>query len=342
MKRTGFLVLVLALLASACAGASDGNDGAAAPGGPAAPGPGSGSFPVTIAHRHGQTTIPAEPTRVVTVGLTDQDSALALGVVPVGTTEWFGKHPGALWPWARDDLGGGQVPEVVGDANAVGFEKIIALDPDLILAVYSGLSAGDYEKLSQIAPTVAQPKDHVDYGVPWDEQTLTIGKALGRDARATEVVGATRQKLEKAKADNPAFSGAKGLVAAQYNGQVAVYAPQDSRGRLLAALGFTQPPEIATMAGGEFSATVSNERLDLIDVQALVWIVSDVATDKPKYDQQPLYANLAVHRDGHDLFVANESELGGALSFVTVLSVPLLVDQLVPQLAVAVKGTAKP
>ena len=44
----------------------------------------SATFPVDIAHRHGTTTVAEEPERIVTVGLTDQDALLALGVVPVG------------------------------------------------------------------------------------------------------------------------------------------------------------------------------------------------------------------------------------------------------------------
>ena len=53
----------------------------------------------------------------MTVGLTDQDPVLALGVTPVGTTEWFGEEPGAIFPWARDYVEG-ETPEVVGDAES--------------------------------------------------------------------------------------------------------------------------------------------------------------------------------------------------------------------------------
>ena len=48
----------------------------------------AGAFPVTIAHKFGETTITAEPRRVVTVGLKEQDDCLAVGVVPVGSTKW--------------------------------------------------------------------------------------------------------------------------------------------------------------------------------------------------------------------------------------------------------------
>ncbi|GFJ83111.1 hypothetical protein Phou_072910 [Phytohabitans houttuyneae] len=39
---------------------------------------------MTVAHRYGSTEIKSGPARVVTLGLSDQDAALALGVKPVG------------------------------------------------------------------------------------------------------------------------------------------------------------------------------------------------------------------------------------------------------------------
>jgi len=51
-----------------------------------------GAFPVTIEHRYGSTTVPAEPQRVVALGLTDVDPMLALGVKPVGFVDWYGPY----------------------------------------------------------------------------------------------------------------------------------------------------------------------------------------------------------------------------------------------------------
>lgn len=56
------------------------------------PSPSATSF-VTVAHRYDETTVTGVLERVVTVGLTDHDAVLALGTVPVGTTEWYGGHP---------------------------------------------------------------------------------------------------------------------------------------------------------------------------------------------------------------------------------------------------------
>ena len=44
----------------------------------------------------------------------------------------------------------------------IEFEKLAALQPDLILAVMSGITKGDYGELSAIALTIAQPKDYGD------------------------------------------------------------------------------------------------------------------------------------------------------------------------------------
>ncbi len=109
-----------ALLAGCSTSAPSPEPPAAAPG-----------FPVTINHKYGSTEINKVPERVVAVGLTEQDTLLALGVTPVATREWFGEQPGALWPWARTAAGTAPVPDVL--AYELNYEKIAALRPDLIL-----------------------------------------------------------------------------------------------------------------------------------------------------------------------------------------------------------------
>ena len=61
--------------------------------------------------------MPEEPKRVVSVGVTEQDVLLQLGVVPVGVTEWYGEQPDATWPWAHDLLEGAH-PEVLSSPTA--------------------------------------------------------------------------------------------------------------------------------------------------------------------------------------------------------------------------------
>lgn len=290
------------------------------------------AYPVTIAHKYGATTLTERPQRVVTVGLTDHDALLALGVVPVGTTEWFGGHPGSIHPWAQSYLNG-QMPEPVGESGAISFEKIVALQPDLILALYSGISENEYELLSQIAPTVAQPGEYVDWGIPWQEITLTVGKVLGELDQAEALITAIEERFAQVQTEHPQFVGAEALVATTYNG-IWVYGPEDVRGRFLSSLGFVIPAWVTEVSGASFGGSISLENTPLIDIDLLIWLsgpenVIEVGG--------PVYQNLAVHQAGREVFLADSIDptLTSATSFVTVLSLHYLIDELTPMLAAA-------
>ncbi|GAA2442694.1 iron-siderophore ABC transporter substrate-binding protein [Actinomadura vinacea] len=306
---------------------------------PAAAGPAGGAFPVTIAHKYGATTVKAEPKRIVTVGLTDQDAVLALGKVPVATTDWFGGYAGAIGPWATDRLKGAPVPTVLKDTGTgPQVEKIAALKPDLIVALYAGLTDKQYRTLSKFAPVVAQPKQYADYGIPWQEQTKTIGKALGKETEADKLVTGLEQRFAKAKKDNPEFAGKTAVTATPYEGYF-VYGTQDLRSRTLASLGFTLPADLDRVVGKDkFGVSISKERTDLLDQNVIVWTVADVAKEMPKLHADKLYTGLNVVEQGREVFVGENTPYGVAYSFQTVLSVPFLLDRLVPQLKAAIDG----
>ncbi|MFC6016197.1 iron-siderophore ABC transporter substrate-binding protein [Plantactinospora solaniradicis] len=332
-RVTGLLTAaLLALAATACGGPAD--EAGGAPSGT----PDAAAFPVDITHKYGTTTIKAEPKRVVTVGLVEQDALLALGVVPVATTEWLGGFPGAIGPWAKDRLGGAALPQVLQDTgDGPQFEKIAALAPDLILALYSGLDQKQYDTLSKIAPTVAQPKEHVDYGVPWDVLTRTVGKAVGRSAQAEQVVGETMARFAKVRQENPRFVGAEAVLATTYEGYF-VYGTQDIRTRVMAELGFASPPDLDKVIGDKFGANISAERAELFDADVAVWLTTDPIAERAKLHKAPVYGGLDVVKQGRELYVDENTTYGQGISFVTVLSLPYVLDRLVPQLTAALDG----
>ncbi|GAA3291439.1 iron-siderophore ABC transporter substrate-binding protein [Streptomyces cinereospinus] len=329
---------LLLVTATACGGDDSGSDDTGA--GAQADASGSSAFPVTVAHKYGSTTIESEPRRIVTVGLTDQDAVLALGEVPVGTTEWLGGYKGAVGPWAADRLGGAEAPTVLTDTGTgPQVEKIAALRPDLILAVYGGLTEEQYASLSKFAPVVAQPKQYNDYGVPWQEQTETIGKALGKPEEAAAAVEETEGRITAAVEEHPEFRGRTAVMATPYEGMF-VFGSQDPRSHLLTDLGFSLPPDLDKEIGDQFGANISKERTDLLDQDAVVWQVADVTEDAAKLHEDPSYKDLKVVAEGREVYVNETSDYGNALSMGTVLSLRYVVDRLVPQLAAAVDGKA--
>ena len=314
------------LLVAACGGDADApEDGGGATAGD------SDAFPVTIEHRFGETTLDAPPERVVTVGLTDQDALLALGIVPVATTFWFGEHEGNIFPWAQDALGAAEPPEELETEQE--FEAVAALQPDLILAVYSGISQKNYDLYSEIAPVVAAPEGYVDYGTPWQEATNVIGTAVGRQEEAEALVAEVQQQVAAAREEHPEFEGKEAVTLTPYEG-IFVYGPQDPRGRFLTDLGFSFPEGVLAELPEEFGGSISPERADLIDLDALVWLDDGDPID----EAVPTYPDLAVAREGRDVLLQPDDPAYDATSFVTVLSVPFLLDELVPRLAAAVDG----
>ena len=123
-------------------------------------------------------------------------------------------------------------------------------------------------------------------------------------------------------------------MATPYEG-VWVYGPEDVRGRFLTDLGFELPADLAEITGAEFGGDLSDEHLDLLDVDVVVWLDADGLADQAPGN----YTSLAVHQEGREVFVDSfDSTLGGATSFVTVLSLPYLIEGLTPMLAAAIDG----
>lgn len=295
--------------------------------------PAASPFPVTVTHKYGEITIEAPPQRVISVGYSDQDDLLALGVTPIAIRDWYGEQPHAVWPWATDELGDA-TPEVLPSSD-LNIEQIAALQPDLIIGVSSGMTEDHYKLLSQIAPTLAQSGDYIDYGVPWQERTRAIGEVLGQSELAEELVAGIEERFTQVQVDHPEFIGATAAVAFSFNGDIGTYGSADSRSTIMRALGFTIPAVYDEIAGTSFYASFSEENIDLLDVDALAWIAGDETAVQAIIDS-PLRSALMANAEGRELMVGGE--LGGAFSFASPLSLGFLLDELVPELVLALDG----
>ncbi|QFU93180.1 iron-siderophore ABC transporter substrate-binding protein [Amycolatopsis sp. YIM 10] len=330
-------LLTSALLVSAALAGCGSEEAPAAPTVPGAVPVEPAAFPVTIDHKYGSTEIKAEPKRIVTVGLTDQDALLSVGVVPVATSEFVGEFPGAIGPWATQKLNGAPLPEVMKGTTDPQFEKIASLRPDLILGLYSGMTQEHYDKLAKIAPTVAQPKEFKDYGVPWQESTRRITKAVGRGGAGEQIISEVDAKLAAVKQAHPEFAGKSALMATTYQGYF-IYGSEDPRSRVLASLGFVLPPNLDQVIGDKFGANISPERTDLLNVDVLSWIVPGLDEGRATLDKDTLYSGMRVAQEKREVLIDEASPYGAGISFVSPLSVPWVVDRLVPQLTAAVDG----
>jgi iron complex transport system substrate-binding protein len=291
-----------------------------------AAGTGSGAFPVTIENSFGTTEIPEEPERVVTIGFNDQDFVLALGVVPVGVRENLGDYDAPNRPWAREQLGGEELPTVGG--AEIDIEAVAALEPDLIVGVYSFIDQAVYDQLSGIAPTLAQTDEYPDGATPWQQQTLLTGQALGKEDEAEALVEEVESQFAAAREDNPDFDGQ--ALAVDFAGVADsphyLFGADDLRTQFFTDLGF----EVA-----DVSTAVSQEQLPLLDQDVLIgggYTEDEALTD-------PLFAGLdVVTSDRTVYFGAYSSDLMGALGYGSPLSLPYLLEAVAPALARAADG----
>jgi iron complex transport system substrate-binding protein len=301
----------------------------------------AGAFPVTVEHAFGTTKVTEAPKRVVTVGYTDDQSVLAFGIKPVGMTDQYpnpaGKSPdiNTQWPWVKDKWGDTK-PEVImknGDSGP-NYEKIAALRPDLIIAVYSEIDQAGYDKLSKIAPTVARTKAEKEpFSAPWQDNALHIAKALGKAEEGEKMVQDIQTKLDAAKKAHPELAKQKAVVLSWYENSVAPFTSTDVRGRLVTGIGFNYQTEIDKVADGSFYTKLSPERVDLVDVDR-IFVINDKA-DTAALKKFKLFANLDAVKKGNVSYLLDSEgpAVGAAISQGTLLSMPYAVDELVKSVA---------
>lgn len=319
LSRRGFLAGATGLAAAglaACAG------GAPAPAGqPAGPG-----FPVRIPNKFGTAEIPAAPQQIVTLGITDHDVALPLGVVPAGLTQW-GPWASGVGPWVEPMLAG-RKPTLLG--SEVNVEQVIALQPQAIIGLQSALTQEQYNRLSAFAPVVAQPPGSIDYGVNWRVQAETIGRALGKAAEADRLIAATQARIDQTRQANPEFAGRTHVtVRTDSAGTYAAYTKQDARTALLEQLGLKLSPAIERMdSGGKFNVKVSKEQVSLLDADVVI-VTTAKPADVAAVKADPLLNNLPAAKRG-GLIVLDDYDVTMALGSATVSSIPFALDRLTP------------
>ncbi|MFT3852850.1 MAG: ABC transporter substrate-binding protein [Ilumatobacteraceae bacterium] len=316
----------LAALLAACGGDDSAGE---VPAGTAAPGR-------TVQHMYGTTGIEGTPSRILTVGLTDQDAVFALGFAPIASQAWYADQ--VVYPWAESYSQASGVATKIILPGELNTETVAAEDPDLIIAISAGIDQGQYELLSQIAPTIAGSADYDAWTTPWQVQTVMIGQALGREAQAQALVAAAEQKFAEAAARHPEWQGATAVLASQYiEGQLLVYASSDPATKFLTDLGFTIATAIDEHMNDTFGVpTLSAELFELIDVDLVLWDGYREALEDAGLFDVPTFAALDIVREGRNVFPS--ASVADALSFRNVLSLPWALEQLEPQLVAAFDG----
>ncbi|WP_222851428.1 ABC transporter substrate-binding protein [Phytoactinopolyspora mesophila] len=287
-------------------------------------------YPITIESTLGTAEIPAAPERVVTIGQGSADTAVALGVVPVGVEAdpWGGDEDG-YQPWLRATIeaAGDELPVAFAGQPELDIDAVVALEPDLILAPQSGIPQADFDILNELAPTVAYPGQA--WSTPWDTQIELIGQALDRADDAAALIEDINGEFTQAAAEHPEFEDITfAYIYTGEPGSLGVFQADEPRSAFISGLGLTIDPAIAEqpMTEGTASSVLGLENADLFDETDVVFSWFNDENQQAEIEAQPLYAQIpAVERGSY--VVSYDRQFVTATSLLTPLSVPWVIDR---------------
>ncbi|MBA2175861.1 ABC transporter substrate-binding protein [Halobacillus locisalis] len=149
-----------------------------------------------ISHLKGETEIPENVEKVVALRPSYFDHLLTIGVKPAGVTAQA-QYGGDYIPYLSDQLQGA---EIVGSAAEVNLEKILEINPDLIL-VDDYTASQVYEDLEKIAPTIVlgassdEERNDPDF---WQQDLMKIAKIFDKEDLAKQKIANLEEKVAKA------------------------------------------------------------------------------------------------------------------------------------------------
>ena len=285
---------------------------------------------MTITHLFGQTVIKEPPKRVVSAGYTEQDDLLAVGVVPIAVTNWFGDQPFAVWPWAQSKLGTAH-PVVLNLDNGIPIDQIAGLKPDLIVAINAGVDADTYQKLSAIAPTVAQ-SDGDAFFEPWKEQATTIGQAVFQADQMKPLIDAVDKQFAAVAQKNPQWQAKKALLmqGSLFQGTV-VATTAGWRTDFLNQMGLVIADSIKPF-GTDHRAVIPRDQIKAVlnSADVVIWTTESPDDQKALLADPEVAASQATAQNRH---IFTTQDQAGAIAFSSPLSYPLVADQLPPQIS---------
>ncbi|MDT0181229.1 iron-siderophore ABC transporter substrate-binding protein [Microbacterium sp. ARD31] len=319
MPRTRLAIALTATATASLVLAGCSSDTGTAPAASTAP-EASASFPVTIEHAYGETTIDAQPERVATVAWANHEVPLALGIVPVGMSKatWGDDDGDGVLPWVEDQLEelDAETPVLFDETDGIDFEAVADTQPDVILAAYSGLTQEEYDTLSKIAPVVAYPD--VAWGTSYEDTIRLNSQALGLAAEGDQLIDDLHATVEDSLAEYPELADSKLLfsyIDPADLSQIGFYTSLDTRPGFLTALGLPLPAVVEEESAGTdlFYVTVSAEQADRFeDVDVFVTYGDPEGDMVESLQADPLLSQIPAIAEGRIAVLENSTPLAAS------------------------------
>jgi iron complex transport system substrate-binding protein len=250
-------------------------------GGSATATPAEEAATITVEHAQGSTAnVPVNPEKVFTFDLGVLDTLDALGVEPAGVPE--AQYPEALSKYSDAKY------TKIGSVKEPDFEAVSAGDPDLI--IISGRTAGAYEELSKIAPTIDLSIDAANPMESFKTQAQKLGTIFDKSAEVEEQLAAVDATVSETKAK--AANAGKGLIVLTSGGEVTAYGAGSRFGIIHDVLGV--PTAADVKVDGSHGEAISFEYIKQANPDILYVINRDSAVGAEASAANPILDNELV------------------------------------------------
>lgn len=301
---------------------------------------------ISIKHVYGTTEVPADATKVATVAWANQDVLLALGIMPLGFSKqtWGVTDGSGMLPWTKEKVdeltaNGAAQPKLFDDDGGVKInpQAVNATKPEVILAVYSGMSKEEYETLSKIAPTVAYPK--VAWGTPWRETIAINATAVGKKTEGDTLVADLEKQVADAVAKHPQIKGKTAAFCYTAEGDATkfgYYTTADPRTAFLSDLGMKVPASVEKASkenASAFNVDISTENADSLNDFDLI-VMYGTESDLAAMQANSLLSQVRAIKNGAVAFVGNSDPMAASTN-PGPLSIPWGIEKYVGLIATA-------
>lgn len=240
---------------------------------------------IVVEHAQGVTEVPVNPSKVIVFNTATLDTMDALGIEITGLPKTSAHLPSFLAKY--------EGPEYMnaGTLFEPDYEALSNLGPDLIIA--GGRTTDAYDKLSELAPTIALVVDNNDFVNSLTAVTEQLGQIFSKEAEARALLSEFNQKLNEVKAKTADQGTA--MVIMINGGKMSAYGPGSRFGFIYDELGFA--PAMDFPSTGKHGSVVNAELLLDVNPDWLFVLDRDSAIGNSEaLSAQQILDNPLVHK----------------------------------------------
>ncbi len=253
--------------------------------------------------------IEKKPEKIVSLWYSYPEILVALDEMPIGTTEC--EFLTSL-NYLKDIKGMDSLVEL-GDKLAPNIEKIVELEPDLILATSNHEAI--YSTLTKIAPVIIL--DREAFYNDWTLGVRTFGEILGKEEEAELVIASIMEKIENGREKLKHIDGETIALIKTWDGKSYyvesskdpsyIYTFDEKKG-----LGLTPDEEFVKMGGENISMEgLSKIKADHIFLEADISLNESILKDLEK---NSVWNSLEAVKNGNVYFLDISAITGGPLA----------------------------